>query len=75
MGCLYASKPNGTVYVDQACDAPSDQQQTIDREYRVHRGLWSNPRQPAYCASKGGLRALTRAIAVDHDRMSKLSLP
>ena len=29
-------------------------------------GLGSNPRHPAYCASKGGLHALTRAIAVDH---------
>jgi len=29
-------------------------------------GLASNPRHPAYCASKGGLHALTRAIAVDH---------
>ena len=29
-------------------------------------GLGSNPRRPAYCASKGGLHALTRAIAVDH---------
>ncbi len=31
-------------------------------------GLGSNPRHPAYCASKGGLHALTRAIAVDHGR-------
>ncbi|TCK99977.1 meso-butanediol dehydrogenase/(S,S)-butanediol dehydrogenase/diacetyl reductase [Shimia isoporae] len=29
-------------------------------------GLGSNPRHPAYCASKGGIHALTRAIAVDH---------
>ncbi|MEM8949319.1 MAG: SDR family oxidoreductase [Pseudomonadota bacterium] len=29
-------------------------------------GLGSNPRHPTYCASKGGLHALTRAIAVDH---------
>ncbi|MEM7317948.1 MAG: SDR family oxidoreductase [Pseudomonadota bacterium] len=29
-------------------------------------GNGSNPRHPAYCASKGGLHALTRAIAVDH---------
>jgi len=29
-------------------------------------GLGANPRHPAYCASKGGLHALTRAIAVDH---------
>ena len=29
-------------------------------------GLGSNPRHPAYCASKGGLHALTRAVAVDH---------
>ena len=29
-------------------------------------GLGSNPRHSAYCASKGGLHALTRAIAVDH---------
>ena len=29
-------------------------------------GLGSNPRHAAYCASKGGLHALTRAIAVDH---------
>jgi len=29
-------------------------------------GSGSNPRHPAYCASKGGLHALTRAIAVDH---------
>ncbi|MEM9605544.1 MAG: SDR family oxidoreductase [Pseudomonadota bacterium] len=29
-------------------------------------GLGSNPRHPAYCATKGGLHALTRAIAVDH---------
>lgn len=31
-------------------------------------GLGSNPRHPAYCASKGGLHALTRAIAVDHGK-------
>ena len=29
-------------------------------------GLGSNPRHPAYCASKSGLHALTRAVAVDH---------
>ena len=29
-------------------------------------GLGSNPRQPAYYASTGGLHALTRAVAVDH---------
>ena len=29
-------------------------------------GLGSNPRHPAYCASKGGLHALTRAVAVDY---------
>ena len=29
-------------------------------------GLGSNPRHPAYCASKGGLHALTRAVAIDH---------
>ncbi|MEM7289490.1 MAG: SDR family oxidoreductase [Pseudomonadota bacterium] len=29
-------------------------------------GLGSNPRHPAYCASKGGLHSLTRAVAVDH---------
>ena len=29
-------------------------------------GLGSTPRHPAYCASKGGLHALTRAVAVDH---------
>ena len=29
-------------------------------------GLASNPRHPAYCASKAGLHALTRAVAVDH---------
>jgi len=29
-------------------------------------GNGSNPRHPAYCASKGGLHALTRAVAVDH---------
>lgn len=29
-------------------------------------GLASNPRHPAYCASKAGLHGLTRAIAVDH---------
>lgn len=29
-------------------------------------GLGSNPRHPAYCASKAGLNGLTKAIAVDH---------
>lgn len=29
-------------------------------------GLGSNPRHPAYCASKAALHALTRAVAVDH---------
>lgn len=29
-------------------------------------GLGSNPLHSAYCASKGGLHALTRAVAVDH---------
>lgn len=29
-------------------------------------GLGANPRHPAYAASKGGLHALTRAVAVDH---------
>lgn len=31
-------------------------------------GLGSNPRHAAYCASKAGLHALTRAVAVDHGR-------
>lgn len=31
-------------------------------------GLGSNPRHPAYCASKAGLHGLTRAIAVDHGK-------
>jgi meso-butanediol dehydrogenase/(S,S)-butanediol dehydrogenase/diacetyl reductase len=29
-------------------------------------GFWAEPRLAAYCASKGGLMALTRAIAIDH---------
>ncbi|MGI9411445.1 MAG: SDR family NAD(P)-dependent oxidoreductase [Hyphomicrobiaceae bacterium] len=29
-------------------------------------GLGSNPRHPAYCTSKAGLHALTRAVAIDH---------
>ena len=29
-------------------------------------GLGSNPRHPAYCASKAGVHGLTRAVAVDH---------
>lgn len=29
-------------------------------------GLGSNPRHPAYCASKAGLHGLTRAVSVDH---------
>ena len=29
-------------------------------------GLGSNPRHSAYCASKAGLHALTRAVAIDH---------
>ena len=29
-------------------------------------GLGSNPKHPAYCSTKGGLHALTRAVAVDH---------
>ncbi len=29
-------------------------------------GLGSNPRHPAYCASKAGLHGLTRAVAIDH---------
>jgi len=29
-------------------------------------GIASNPRHPAYCASKAGLHGLTRAVAVDH---------
>ncbi len=29
-------------------------------------GLGSNPRHPAYCASKAGLHGLTRSVAVDH---------
>ena len=31
-------------------------------------GLGSNPGHAAYCASKAGLHALTRAVAVDHGR-------
>jgi NAD(P)-dependent dehydrogenase (short-subunit alcohol dehydrogenase family) len=31
-------------------------------------GYWAEPGLAAYCASKGGLIALTRAIAVDHGR-------
>ena len=31
-------------------------------------GIGSNPRHPAYCASKAGLHGLTRAIAVDHGK-------
>jgi meso-butanediol dehydrogenase/(S,S)-butanediol dehydrogenase/diacetyl reductase len=29
-------------------------------------GLWAEPHLAAYCASKGGLLALTRALAIDH---------
>ena len=29
-------------------------------------GIGANPKHAAYCASKGGLHALTRALAVDH---------
>lgn len=29
-------------------------------------GIWAEPHLAAYCASKGGLLALTRAIAIDH---------
>jgi meso-butanediol dehydrogenase/(S,S)-butanediol dehydrogenase/diacetyl reductase len=29
-------------------------------------GFGSNPRHPAYCASKAGLHGLTRAVAIDH---------
>lgn len=29
-------------------------------------GLGANPRHAAYCTSKGGLHALTRAVAIDH---------
>jgi NAD(P)-dependent dehydrogenase (short-subunit alcohol dehydrogenase family) len=29
-------------------------------------GTWAEPRLPAYCASKGALLALTRAMAIDH---------
>ena len=32
----------------------------------IEEGLGSNPRHPAYCASKAGLHGLTRAVAVDH---------
>ena len=32
-------------------------------------GLGSNPRHPAYCASKAGLHGLTRALAVDHGQL------
>ena len=31
-------------------------------------GLGSNPRHPAYCASKAGLHGLTLAVAVDHGK-------
>src|SRR5215469_11088298 len=31
-------------------------------------GLWAEPALPAYCASKGALIAMTRAIAIDHGR-------
>lgn len=31
-------------------------------------GLWAEPRLAAYCASKGGLVALTRSIAIDFGR-------
>ncbi len=31
-------------------------------------GIASNPRHPAYCASKAGLHGLTRAVAVDEGR-------
>ncbi|WP_120499936.1 SDR family NAD(P)-dependent oxidoreductase [Roseovarius sp. EL26] len=31
-------------------------------------GLGSNPRHPAYCASKAGLHGLTRAVAIDHGK-------
>jgi NAD(P)-dependent dehydrogenase (short-subunit alcohol dehydrogenase family) len=29
-------------------------------------GYWAEPRLPAYCATKGALLALTRAMAIDH---------
>jgi NAD(P)-dependent dehydrogenase (short-subunit alcohol dehydrogenase family) len=31
-------------------------------------GLWAEPALPAYCASKGALIGLTRALAIDHGR-------
>jgi NAD(P)-dependent dehydrogenase (short-subunit alcohol dehydrogenase family) len=31
-------------------------------------GYWAEPALPAYCASKGALLALTRALAIDHGR-------
>ena len=31
-------------------------------------GLWAEPSLAAYCAAKGGVVALTRAIAIDHGR-------
>jgi meso-butanediol dehydrogenase/(S,S)-butanediol dehydrogenase/diacetyl reductase len=31
-------------------------------------GLWAEPALPAYCASKGALIAMTRALAIDHGR-------
>jgi NAD(P)-dependent dehydrogenase (short-subunit alcohol dehydrogenase family) len=31
-------------------------------------GLWAEPALAAYCAAKGGVIALTRAIAIDHGR-------
>ena len=31
-------------------------------------GLWAEPSLAAYCAAKGGVIALTRAIAIDHGR-------
>jgi meso-butanediol dehydrogenase/(S,S)-butanediol dehydrogenase/diacetyl reductase len=31
-------------------------------------GLWAEPALPAYCASKGALIAMTRALAIDHGK-------
>ena len=45
---------------------PTAAQFCDDLPSKTRDALGSNPRHPAYCASKGGLHALTRAVAVDH---------
>jgi NAD(P)-dependent dehydrogenase (short-subunit alcohol dehydrogenase family) len=56
----------GTFLVCQADAAAAARRRRHHRQHRVERGLMSQPYSAAYCASKGGVVQLTRALADEY---------